>query len=87
MNFNDIVIFKEDGFSVGQEKDLKKYYLSIPVSNGLIEYEEYYEIEKEVFDRFSDNIAEIRILAGKCRRRENDENLIIKPGKMRGSPI
>ena len=87
MNFNDIFIFKEDRFSVGLETDAKKYYLSIPVSNGMIEYEEYYEIEKEEFDRFSASLAEMRKLAEKCRSHTNDEHLIVKPGKLRGSHV
>jgi hypothetical protein len=47
MQFDDIFIFKSERFAVGQEQDSGKYYLSIPVSNGLVEYEEYYEITQE----------------------------------------
>jgi len=87
MNFDDSFIFKKDRFSIGQETDSKKYYLSIPVSNGLVEYEEYYELTKEEFDRFSNGVAEMRRFAEQCRLRKADDRLIMKPGSKRGSPI
>lgn len=86
MKFDDRIVFKKDRFSIGQEIDLKKYYLSIPVSNGLVEYEEYYELTKEEFDRLSNGVAEVRRLAEQCKLRKADDRLIMKPGAKRGSP-
>jgi hypothetical protein len=87
MQFDDIFIFKSERFAVGQEQDSGKYYLSIPVSNGLVEYEEYYEITPEEFERFSAALAEMRELAELSRARKLDARLIMKPGSKRGSPI
>jgi hypothetical protein len=87
MQFDDIFIFKEDRFSVGIEKDSKKYYLSIPVSNGLVEYEEYYEIDKAEFESFSRSLDGMRKIASLSRERKNDSRLLQQPGKKRGSPI
>ena len=87
MNFDDSFIFNKDRFSIGQETDSKKYYLSIPVSNGFVEYEEYYELTREEFDRFSHGVTEMRRLAEQCRLRKADDRLIMKPGSKRGSPI
>jgi len=87
MRFDDIFIFKSERFSVGQEQDSGKFYLSIPVSNGLVEYEEYYEITKEELERFSAALVEMRALAELCRSHNEDARLIMKPGRKRGSPI
>jgi hypothetical protein len=87
VKFDDIFISKEDRFSIGIEKDSKKYYLSFPVSNGLVEYEEYYEIDKAEFERFSRALDEMRKIASLGRDRKNDSRLLQQPGKKRGSPI
>lgn len=87
MRFDDLFIFKKEQFSIGQEADSGKFYLSIPVSNGLVEYEEYYELTQEEFERFSAALTEMREMAELCRSRNNDDRLIMKPGSKRGSPI
>ena len=87
MRFDDIFIFKKERFSIGQEADSGKFYLSFPVSNGLVEYEEYYELTEEEFERFSAALVEMRELAELARSRNCDDRLIIKPGSQRGSPI
>jgi predicted transcriptional regulator len=87
MKFIDAFVFREDRFSVGVEQETGKHYLAIPVSNGLIEYEEYYEIGKEMFDRLPNNIVELRAFAQECRLRHEDDRLIVKPGTKRGSAI
>ncbi len=38
MQFHDIRVSREFFFSIGQELDSGKYYVSFPVSNGLIDY-------------------------------------------------
>jgi hypothetical protein len=52
MRFNDIYFSREERFSVGIDEELKKFYISIPVNIGLADAEEFYEIEKEEFDKF-----------------------------------
>ncbi|ENM5766626.1 hypothetical protein FXE63_00165 [Vibrio mimicus] len=84
MKFEDLYVSREDRYSIGQELESKRFYISIPVSNGLIDYEEYYEIDKKLADLYPDSKAEIIDIVVKCRERKNDENLIIKPGKNRG---
>jgi hypothetical protein len=87
MKFNDHFVFCNDRFAVGQEVDSERFYLSIPVSNGLVEYEEYYELTREEFSRFSQSLDEMRKLALECRARREDDRLIMKPGNKRGDPI
>jgi hypothetical protein len=87
MQFDDIFVFKKERFSVGIERDSKKYFLSIPVSNGLVEYEEYYEIDEAEFERFSHALDTMRETAALCRERKNDARLLQQPGRNRGCPI
>jgi hypothetical protein len=84
MRFQDTHVNSLERFSVGQELDSGRYYLSIPVSNRLADYEEYYEISKECHDRFVGDPTELLELVKKCRRRECDRLLFIKPGSDRG---
>jgi hypothetical protein len=51
MKFIDHYIFREERFSTGIEEDSGRHYLSIPVSSGTVDYEEYYSIDKDMFDR------------------------------------
>jgi hypothetical protein len=87
MKFKDIHILKEERFSVGIEELSGKHYVSIPVSNGFVDYEEYYEIDITIFKGFPSNIELVKTLVEKYRKREKDEDLILKPGKNRGTAI
>ena len=86
MKFVDSYFSKELRFSVGQEIESGRYYLSIPVSNRLVDYEEYYEIPKELHDAFLTNIEPLVKFAAQCRARQCDEWLMLKPGSDRGVP-
>ncbi|MDH5178083.1 MAG: hypothetical protein OEZ39_16380 [Gammaproteobacteria bacterium] len=79
MKFVDIHINKENRFSLGTETESGKFYISIPVCNQMVDYEEYYETTKEIIDNYPHNIDEILSLIEKFIRHECDETLIIKP--------
>jgi hypothetical protein len=85
MKFIDLHISKKDFFSIGIEEESGRYYLSVPVSSGLFDYEEYYEIPRDLVDRYPEDIIELRQLANLCRRRLNDSHLMVQPGTNRGS--
>ncbi|MGC7406971.1 hypothetical protein ACPWR0_23360 [Pandoraea pneumonica] len=80
-------MFLQDKFSVGVEESTGKYYISIPVANPYVSYEEYYEIERAQYEACPGNLEELRKLAEKCRERMNDENIMMIPGELRGDPI
>jgi hypothetical protein len=87
MKFRDLKVFKEDRISVGIEEESGKHYLSFPATNGMIDYEEYYEITKEEFDKFiTTGLAETRGLVDSCRSRNSEDRLLYQPSKKRGSP-
>ncbi|MCU1752882.1 hypothetical protein [Pseudomonas sp. 6D_7.1_Bac1] len=84
MKFQDAMINKTRRFSVGQEQDSEIHYLSIPVSNHLVDYEEHYKIDKESFHRYVEGPSCAMNFIEQCRNRQMDHLLIIKPGKHRG---
>lgn len=87
MRFIDSYFSKEDRYSLGIESDSGRHYVSIPVSNGIVDYEEYYELTVEQYEAFlDDRTAAIDFVEG-CRRHERDGLLIQKPGSNRGTPV
>lgn len=87
MRFSDAFASKEDRYSIGTEIDSGRLYVSIPVSAGVVDYEEYYAISPEQFDTFlADRSVAIEFVEA-CRRREHDDLLILKPGTNRGTPV
>lgn len=86
MKFKDILVSKNDRYSIGIEEESGKYYLSIPVRNNFAEYEEYYEISPAEFDDFSKDLVKVRELAQRCRGRSEDQRLMYQPSKERGWP-
>ncbi|MFJ4657937.1 hypothetical protein ACIP5Y_42280 [Nocardia sp. NPDC088792] len=88
MRFDDRFFSREYWFSLGREEGTGKYYLSIPVSSGTVDYEEYYEIPKLTFDRFMQNPSSAVEFAEKCRRQEMDLLLIVPaPATGRGTAV
>ena len=87
MKFTDIKFSKSKRFSIGQEENSGKYYLSFPVSNQLVEYEEYYEITVNEFNDYIQNLDNAIPLLEKCKQHKEDHRLIQKPGNSRGTPI
>lgn len=84
MNFKDIKIDSLEKFSIGIEEESGRYYLSIPVSNNFVDYEEFYVLETEQFDSYLHDMSKTLTFVKKCRNREMDNLILIKPGKNRG---
>ncbi|WP_067565356.1 hypothetical protein [Nocardia acidivorans] len=87
MKFNDQYFSREYRFSPGIEEETGKHYLSIPASSGVVDYEEYYEIDQPTFDRYMQNPSSAVDFAEKCRRREMDSLLIIPAATNRGTAV
>jgi hypothetical protein len=86
MNFKDTHINKEKRYSLGIETNSGKYYLSFPVSNSYVDYEEYYEIEKNVHISYPQNSVLVEDFLHECKNRLHDHLLFLQPGKNRGIP-
>ncbi|WP_426143232.1 hypothetical protein [Pseudomonas sp. DWP3-1-2] len=87
MIFNDVFVNKKYRFSVGIEEASGRFYVSIPVSNGMVDYEEYYGIDVASYELFQKDPEAALVFVMKCRRRELDDLLIVKLGTNRGTAI
>lgn len=87
MDFKRLFVNREEMFSLGIEETSGRYYVSFPVSNGLADYEEYYEIDKSKFELFQLDVDAAVTFVNKCRRQEMDELLMQQPGTNRGTAI
>ncbi|WP_443747384.1 hypothetical protein [Asticcacaulis solisilvae] len=87
MKFVDEFVFREDRFFIGTETFPGRHYISIPVANPYVEYEEYYKIDDADYRNCPGNVEDLRKIVEKCRARLNDDNLMLKPGRLRGSPV
>jgi hypothetical protein len=85
MTFADTATDSEHRFSIGRETESGRFYLSIPVSNGLVDYEEYYEISTSDHNGYPANATALREFAEQCRNRQHDNLLLIRPGTNRGA--
>jgi hypothetical protein len=87
VKFEDKFTSGELRYSIGVESLSGRYYASIPVSNGIVDYEEYYEIACAQYQEFlHDSSAALEFIEG-CRRREHDDLLLQRPGSNRGTPV
>jgi hypothetical protein len=84
--FEDAYFAREDRFSVGIESTSGRHYVSFPVSNRLVDYEEYYVISRAQFGVFTTDHAAALDFVNQCRRHEHDDLLFVQPGRDRGTP-
>jgi hypothetical protein len=87
MTFKDVVVNRELRYSVGVEETSGRHYISIPVSNGIVDYEEYYEIDLLAFEHYRADPDSALEFVERCRMRQMDDRLIVKPGRNRGTAI
>lgn len=87
MEFDDFYVSKEHRFSLGQEFMSATRFLSFPVTNGLVDYEEYYALSADEFAKFMDDPAQALPLLEQCRQHHQDHRLIQQPGSNRGTPV
>lgn len=87
MKFNDLFVNREEMFSMGIEEVSGQYYVSFPVSNGMVDYEEYYAIDRATFELFEQDLQAALEFVTRARQRELDQLLMMKPGNNRGTAI
>jgi hypothetical protein len=86
MRFQDEHLSREGRFSIGIDTGTGGAYLSIPVGNSLVDYEEYYRLSPDEHRRFAADTAVATAFADECRARLYDSRLILQPGSDRGEP-
>jgi len=67
MIFTDTHVNKEKRYSLGIEKNSGEFYISFPVYNGLVEYEEYYQLTTEQYDGYPENSVELEQFLNECK--------------------
>ncbi|ASI93745.1 hypothetical protein [Vibrio rotiferianus] len=87
MRFIDTKVSKEGRYSLGIEQESGEHYISIPVANSYVDYEEYYRLSIDEYAALHVSSNQAVEFAEKCRRRECDERLIVAPGRLRGEPV
>jgi hypothetical protein len=85
-NFANEMVSHKLRFLIGVEARAGRHYLSIPVANRMADYEEYYEIDRSAYERYRADPRPAVAFVERCRNRELDELLILKPGRDRGVP-
>ncbi len=85
MKLKSIFTNETEYFSIGHEETSGKFYLSIPVSNRLVDYEEYYKISKACFNRYLEKPDSALEFVEQYRYQKMDHVLMIKPGSDRGT--
>ena len=87
MKFEDTFFSRHDRYSLGVETVSGRYYASFPVSNGFVDYEEYYELSPGQYRGFIESPVLALEFVERCRRHEQDHLLMQQPGRNRGTPI
>ena len=86
MRFQDASFSREGRYSLGKDVVENSFYLSIPVKNMMVDYEEYYRLKIEEYHQFAAQSELASKFADECRKRLHDNRLILKPGRDRGFP-
>lgn len=87
MRVTDEFFSREDRYSLGRVDDTGQTFLSIPVSNGIVDYEEFFALSAEEHQLLLADPRAAVAFAASCRQHSEDERLIEKPGWNRGTPI
>ena len=87
MRFQDEQVHRRGLFSIGHDTVDDVRYLSIPVANRMVTYDEYFRLDQTSYDRFRADYEAAYRFAEECRRRLHDDLLILSPGTDRGSAV
>ena len=79
-------VSRVDLYELGQDSELGKYYLGIPVGIPHFDWDEYYELSEDEYRSLLDEPGAARAFADDCRARKMDERLILPLRPIRGSP-
>lgn len=80
-------VFRELRLSLGDDRQTGAKFLSIPVSNRMVDYEEYYRLSPDEYETFLSDEPAAVAFANACSRQEHDDRLIEQPGSDRGTSI
>jgi hypothetical protein len=81
-----VAFWKEEYFSLDMDETTGRYFLSIPVGNGLCDYSEWYELDQQTFEQYRLDLTSALPFVEQCREHLHDDLLLLKPGRDRGTP-
>lgn len=85
--FLDVQMSGKGRYSIGRDTQTGGWFLSIPVANMMVDYEEYYRLTKSEYDQFGQDGEAALAFAEACRMHTHDDRLILEPGSDRGKPV
>ena len=85
MKWNVVHVDTVRRFSLDIEEESGRTFVSIPVRNQMVEYDEWYEVDAETFARYRADPTLAYDFVERCKRRELDHLLLLPPGSDRGS--
>ncbi len=84
MKWNTVYVSRQRRFALEIDEESGRTFLSIPVKNNFVEYDEWYEVDAETFERYRADPTLAIEFAEQCKRREMDHLLLLPPGTDRG---
>ena len=84
MKFRCVLVDRERRFSLDVEEESGRTFVAIPVRNQMAEYDEWYEVDAETFERYRADPSLAHAFVEACKRREMDHLLLLPPGRDRG---
>jgi len=84
--YRTVAVNRQQRYSLEIDEHTGRCYVSFPVSNRMVDYEEAYEVDRATFERYRADPASALEFVTRCRNRELDHLLRDQPGADRGIP-
>ena len=85
MKMKPVFVDRGRRFSLDVDEETGRTFVTIPVHNTMTEYDEWYEVDKTTFERYTADPTLAHDFVGQAKRRELDHLLLYKPGTDRGA--
>ena len=87
MKPRDTFFSREHRYSLGVDEESGQHFASLPVSNGVVDYEEYFGLSVAEYTEYLAGPARAVAFVEQCRLRQQDLRLVQQPGRNRGTPV
>lgn len=87
MKPRDELFSREHRYSLGIDEESGRHFASLPVSNGAVDYEEYYGLTEVEYAQLLADPAKAVEFIEQCRLRQHDGLLLQQPGWNRGTAV
>lgn len=86
MTLRALYVDRVTRFSLDVEEESGRTFVAVPVRNQLVEYCEWYEVDRQTFERYLGDPTQAHDFVAQAKRRELDHLLLFQPGPDRGAP-